>query len=91
MAYVSKDSNGNITGVYRCPQPDAIDGEGNVTPGVSTVEIADNDLALVAFLSPQSPAPQPTISDIIAVLSPDQQAALTAKVSAGMAAVKATS
>jgi len=50
MAYVSKDSDGNITGVFGCPQPDAKDEQGNVIcPGIPTTEIADDDPALVAF------------------------------------------
>ena len=51
MAHVSKDEAGNITGFFNCPQPDAKDADGNVIcQGTPTVEIADDDPALLDFL-----------------------------------------
>jgi hypothetical protein len=64
MAYVSKDGNGNINGVYGSAQPDALDGNGNVVcQGVPTVVIADNDPSVIAFLNPVRPDVKNFIQD----------------------------
>lgn len=54
MAFVSKDGLGNITGVFAKPQPDSIDGAGNVCPGIPTSQVADNDPALLAYMAAKS-------------------------------------
>lgn len=50
MAYVQKNAMGEVISVFRWPQPDAIDVDGNDCPGVPTVEVPDDDPALVAFM-----------------------------------------
>lgn len=65
MAYLSKDSDGNITGVYANPQPDAIDGEGNIVKGRDTVEVPDDDPAVIAFFNRPRIVPEPTKAELI--------------------------
>lgn len=73
--------DGVITSVFANPQPDAVDAEGKVIcKGVETVELADDHPDVLAYLAPKAEVAQPTIDDIIAVLSPQQQSELSAKV-----------
>jgi hypothetical protein len=51
MPYVQKNALNEVIAVFRWPQPPAVDGEGNACPGVPTVEVPDDDPALVAFLA----------------------------------------
>lgn len=51
MIYVSRDSDGKISGVFGCPQPDAIDESGNIIcKGIQTTEIAEDDPEVIAFM-----------------------------------------
>ena len=56
MAYVSRDSQGNINGVFANPQPDALDDDGNVVcAGVVTEELPDDDPAVLAYRNRELP------------------------------------
>lgn len=49
--FISRDEAGNVTGIYANPQPDAVDGAGNVCPGVPTVEVPDDHPDVAAFIA----------------------------------------
>ena len=52
MIYVSLDNEGNITGVFANPQPDALDAEGNVLcAGIPTEPRAEDDPDVIAHLA----------------------------------------
>lgn len=51
MPYVQKNADGDVIAVFRWPQPDAIDADGNTCPGVPTDYVPDDDPALMAFLA----------------------------------------
>ena len=46
-----------ITGDYACAQPDAIDGQGNVVNGMTTIQLPDDhpDVLLYRVLKPPPP------------------------------------
>lgn len=46
-----------ITGDYSCPQPDAIDGQGNIVKGVVTVPLPDNHPDVIIYRAIQNPPP----------------------------------
>jgi hypothetical protein len=55
MIYISRDSEGKINGVYGCPQPDAVDDNGNVIcSGVDTSPAEENDPEVLAYLAPKA-------------------------------------
>ena len=45
-----------ITGDYGCPQPDTVDGQGNIVKGFVTVQLPDNHPDVLAYLSHSQPA-----------------------------------
>ena len=47
--YIQLDDSGNVTGVFNNPQSDAVDNDGNVVSGVSTVKVDDNDSRILDY------------------------------------------